>query len=108
MNGPENDDLWNLLGKAKAPVASPFFARNVLREIRTSPRRNVWQWLSLHWKLSALATSLAALAVLAGISLFGNLSDARQQARIDYEVIVDLEDLLASQENSVWLETSSF
>ena len=31
---PENDALWNLLGKASHPEASPFFARNVLREIR--------------------------------------------------------------------------
>lgn len=31
---PENDALWNLLGKASHREASPFFARNVLREIR--------------------------------------------------------------------------
>lgn len=47
---PENDALWNLLGKANRHEASPFFARNVLREIRqTAPVRTPWalpRWLA--------------------------------------------------------------
>ena len=35
-DSPENDGLWNLLGKASRPDVSPFFARNVLRAIRQS------------------------------------------------------------------------
>ena len=31
---PENDRLWTLLGKASKPEAGPFFARNVVREVR--------------------------------------------------------------------------
>ena len=45
---PENDALWNLLGKASHPEASPFFARNVLREIRQSakPAWRLPRWLA--------------------------------------------------------------
>jgi hypothetical protein len=48
---PENDPLWNLLGKASHRSASPCFARNVLREIRQSaaPTKSIWvfpRWLA--------------------------------------------------------------
>ena len=45
---PENDALWRLLGKASKPTASPFFARNVLREIRQAPpaRAPLLRWLA--------------------------------------------------------------
>ena len=48
---PEKDVLWNLLGKASHREPSPFFARNVLREIRQSaaPSKNIWifpRWLA--------------------------------------------------------------
>jgi len=45
---PENDALWDLLGKASHPKASPFFARNVLREIRQSakPALSLPRWLA--------------------------------------------------------------
>jgi hypothetical protein len=45
---PENNALWNLLGKASHREASPFFARNVLREIRqsTKPAWFLPRWLA--------------------------------------------------------------
>ena len=47
---PENDGLWNLLGKASQHQASPFFSRNVLRSIRQSAHaRSLWflpRWLA--------------------------------------------------------------
>jgi len=44
----ENDALWDLLGKASHRKASPFFARNVLREIRQSakPAWRLPRWLA--------------------------------------------------------------
>lgn len=56
---PENDELWDLLGHATQPEISPFFARNVLREIRQSgPAAKPWflpRWLA--------PTAFAALIV---------------------------------------------
>jgi hypothetical protein len=54
---PENDSLWILLGKASHRDASPFFARNVLREIRQSARPS---WILPRWLAPA---SFAAIAL---------------------------------------------
>lgn len=35
----DRDELWALLGRARPPAVSPFFARNVVREIRARHRR---------------------------------------------------------------------
>ena len=50
-DSPENDALWKLLGKASHREVSPFFARNVLREIRQTetPAKCGWhlpRWLA--------------------------------------------------------------
>ena len=34
MNHDEQDQLWKLLGKAREPKASPFFANKVMHAIR--------------------------------------------------------------------------
>ena len=34
MKRDDDQELWDLLGQAAEPKISPFFARNVLREIR--------------------------------------------------------------------------
>ena len=53
----ENDALWDLLGKASHRKASPFFARNVLREIRQSAKP---AWFFPRWLAPA---AFAAIAV---------------------------------------------
>ena len=53
----ENDALWALLGKASHRKASPFFARNVLREIRQSAKP---AWFFPRWLAPA---AFAAIAV---------------------------------------------
>ena len=54
---PENDPLWDLLGKASRREPSPFFARNVLREIRQSAKP---AWFLPRWLAPA---AFAAIAV---------------------------------------------
>jgi hypothetical protein len=60
---PENDDLWNLLGKANHREASPFFTRNVLREIRQASKP---AWFLPRWLAPA---AFAAIAVGFAFSL---------------------------------------
>lgn len=58
----EKDDdrrLWDLLGKSPAPAISPFFARNVTREIRGSARTQ----RRLSWHLFVSLGAAAAIAV---------------------------------------------
>jgi hypothetical protein len=113
MKREDDEQLWDLLGRAAAPKPSPFFARNLLRKIRQQPR-----WLSFAWNWlnprRLVPLSGVALVALVGALLITHNPSFRQQSgdkeldlltRIDpqdYEVVADLDDLVASDENSLW------
>lgn len=114
MNDDEHDDLWNLLGKAKQVAPSHFLARNVLRSIRSAQQQKpTWiQWLVRKWKLAALCTAGLTLAALNLTLLTPRSKDSAEAVQLaatspDYEVIVNLDELLASQESSLWTDPSS-
>ena len=114
MKREDDDQLWDLLGKAARPQASPFFARNVLRQIREEPRWNWGPWIS--WRRLVPASGLA---VAVAIATFFAVDRAPEEplsgeddliAEIDvqdYEVVADLDVLLAADETSLWEENSS-
>lgn len=117
MNTDEQDDLWRLLGKAKAPSVSPFFSRNVLRAIREEKQEKPALLTWFHWRWLTLGASVCVLLVASGVSLRQRShqsqlvqSDAvmvlAQQVSTspDYQVINHLDELLASEETSIWLE----
>ena len=112
MNPDEHDDLWRLLGQAKAPAVSPFFPRNVLRAIReeAAEKRGVFSWLRARWPLAAVGAGAVMVAgfILAPRAGQPDQTDtvlAQQVAQsMDYHVISNLDELLASEESSVWLE----
>jgi hypothetical protein len=64
----DNDRLWDLLGKARPVSVSPFFSRNVVREIRRNPDRPLVPLFVLRW------LGAAAFAVLTA-GFFLNLGD---------------------------------
>lgn len=116
MNHDEHDDLWELLGKAKDPQPSPFFSRNVLREVRNlqQEKSRFFAWLRQHW---VLAGSAACAVVVSAISVV----DSRQPVEVkdpivalaqqvatspDFQVIENLDELIAFEDNSVWLDSS--
>ena len=112
MNTDEHDDLWSLLGKAKAPAASPFFSRNVLRAIREGApeKRGVFAWVRLRWRLTAVS---ACVLIIVGFALPTRVEQPDKTTMLlaeqvsqspDYQVISHLDELLASVESSVWLE----
>ena len=112
MNTEEHDDLWHLLGKAKAPEVSPFFSRNVLRAIREDKQENAGfvAWLRRRWQVAAIGTGAL---LIAGFALTPPAEQADQTTMLlaekvsqstDYQVISDLDELLASEESAVWLE----
>ena len=120
MNNPdEQDDLWRLLGKARPPKVSPFFSRDVLREVRGLKQEQPGAFTALlaHWRL-VLGGACAALVALVLVSHFyigepdGKSSDplaaiaGQVSESTDYDVIGNLDELLAIEENSVWLESS--
>lgn len=115
----ENEDLWKLLGKARSPVVSPFFARNVVRAVRGARQEHpgFLAILRRHWRLTA-TTAIAGCILAVTVSQFiGTDSHKRQIDSLvamteqvsespDFYVINDLDDLLASEESSVWLDNS--
>ena len=113
----ERDDLWHLLGKAKQPRVSPFFSRNVLREVRTlrQEKPGVFESLRRNWQL--VSACAAAVVIAALVALQQRAPEADPLAAIteqvaeevsassDYLVITELDELLAFEDNDVWLDT---
>lgn len=98
------DDLDQLLGRAKQVEPSPFFVRNVLRTIRQEPKG----WFSLpRWACAAALTVLAL-----GLFLLPNPGTAmleQIETPADFAVVSNLDDLLAYEENQIWpSENSNF
>ncbi len=121
----EKDALWETLGQAPEHRASPFFVRNVLREVRrteeTSPS---WAGWFGNWRVAGPA-ALAVVAVCAGLLVRSPSTQpevvqaalaepavasaptvARIEADPDYEVIAELDTLLAYENNNQWLDSS--
>jgi hypothetical protein len=108
MKRDDDQELWDLLGRTAEPKISPFFARNVLREIR---KRSDWAtlrgWLNPRRLIPATGMVGALIAVVllrmhtAVVPLADPPSDmlANVDAQ-DYEVMADLDDLLASDDNN--------
>jgi len=111
MKTEDDDALWTLLGKAEKPTASPFFARNVLRQTRMSAPITSWDtWLRHRWQyacLGGLGLLLASLALIPQVETPEQTTIAlaeKVSESPDYQVINHLDELLASEENLAWLE----
>jgi hypothetical protein len=106
MKRDDDPKLWDLLGQASEPKISPFFARNVLREIRKpSDWATLRGWLTPRRLIPALGGAAALIAVVflrmhtsvAPLAPSDTLANVEAQ---DYEVMADLDDLLASDDNN--------
>jgi hypothetical protein len=113
MEPQDDKKLWDFLGLLPQPTLSPFFARNVLRRIRQEPTHFEWvrNWFSV-WRLTG-ASALAALVISLAVvthhpgSQTASSKDSDVVAKIDpqdYDVVADLDALIAWDENNVWEE----
>ncbi|CAA9254490.1 MAG: hypothetical protein AVDCRST_MAG42-2708 [uncultured Chthoniobacterales bacterium] len=109
MKREDDQELWDLLGRADAPALSPFFARNVVRQIRQEPdwRENMRRWFSPRRLIPAAAVALALVATTLSFRVphasDENVPDTVAQLDPkDYEVVADLDDLIASEEDGLW------
>ena len=113
MDREDDKQLWDVLGRVPEPTLSPFFARNVVRSVRQEATRfdRMRSWLS--WR--RLAAASAVLIVVIGmvmathhpVSQTKAANDSDVVAKIDpqdYDVVADLDELIAWDENSVWEE----
>ncbi|MBV9489280.1 MAG: hypothetical protein JO069_06080 [Verrucomicrobia bacterium] len=116
MKDPEQDELWALLGKARKVEPSAFFAARVLATVRQvdARRRGFWQnWISFGLPgaaAGALAVFLTFLALPAHHTkkvVESKPIVISQAEPSDVEVIADLDYDMASEESSVWLDSSA-
>ena len=107
MKREDDQELWDLLGQGPEPRISPFFARNVLREIRQPGGwTTVRGWLNPRRLIPAAGMAAALLAVVflrmhtavAPLAAPASEGLANVDAQ-DYELIADMDDLLASDDN---------
>jgi len=109
MRREDDQELWDLLGKASSPAFSPFFARNVVRQVRQESdwRTNMRRWLSPRRLIPATAVALALVATTLSIRV-PNASDENMPETVaqldpqDYEIVADLDDLIAFEEDGLW------
>jgi len=126
MKSDENDKLWKLLGNARQPDVSPFFSRNILRAIRqeeaTQPvgpleflgklGRAFNRW---SWRFTIAGTCAAAVLISISPTAFHHHHVTEDNAGVtraivanpDYEVINHLDELVADEESSLWLDDNS-
>src|SRR4030095_16552525 len=113
MDREDDKELWDILGRVPEPQLSPFFARNVVRGVRQGATRfeRMRGWFS--WRRLAAASAVVVLVI--GIAIVTHHLVAQATAtndadRVekndpqDYDVVADLDELIAWDENSVWEE----
>jgi hypothetical protein len=130
MNTDDNDKLWELLGKTRQPSVSPFFSRNILRAVRQEAQeeqdvrsagllsrffnstRTLRRWT---WQVAIAGTCVVAVMISVSPTVFvrHHHSEAVQTGfdrqivgNPDYEVIKHLDELMADEESSLWLDDS--
>ncbi|MGE5209237.1 MAG: hypothetical protein ACM3KL_07910 [Alphaproteobacteria bacterium] len=113
MEPQDDKKLWDFLGRLPEPTLSPFFARNILRTIRQEPthferlrnRFGVWRLVGAS-TVAVLVIGLALVTHHPGPQTAPS-SDSDVVAKVDpqdYDVVADLDALIAWDENSVWEE----
>ena len=130
MNHDEHDELWDLLGKARAPKERPFFAAKVMRAIREEGEAaagaretgGLVAWLR-RWHLPfAMGVTVAVVVAIATAPRVpvknSEVVDAGRQTVVTTDPLAglakvaddaaelgaSLDNLMATQDNSIWLQ----
>jgi hypothetical protein len=111
MKREDDQQLWDLLGQAKPRQLSPFFARNVVRRIRERSARFEWLrgWLSPRRLVPVTGVAIAVIATILAVHQPARRNPADSPPDVivridpqDYDVVADLDELLATDETSLW------
>jgi len=113
MKREDDQQLWDLLGQTTQRQLSPFFARNVVRRIREQPDRfeRLRSWLTPRKLVPVTGLVVAVIAVILATHQPATRNQADSAPDViaaidpqDYDVVADLDELLATDENSLWDE----
>lgn len=111
MKREDDEKLWDLLGRSAEPKVSPFFARNVLREVRESENKSrMGGWLQWLVPATGVAVAIIAALFLRVQTPDRNYSESRAETLTfvelqDSELIADLDVLIDSDDNNSWDES---
>jgi len=114
MKREDDQQLWDLLGQTTQRQLSPFFARNVVRRIREQPPdrfERLRSWLTLRKLVPVTGLVVAVIAVVLATHQPATRNQADSAPDViaaidpqDYDVVADLDELFATDENSLWDE----
>ena len=113
MKREDDQQLWDLLDHSARAEVSPFFARNIVREIRKRPQRFEWlrSWLTPGKLAPATGLILVVIAAVVATHQPTTRNSTEKAPDIiaaidpqDYDVIADLDELLTTDENNLWDE----
>jgi hypothetical protein len=106
MNRDEDQQLWDLLGRSKGSTPSPFFARNVVRVVRSQSGngQGLRAWFSLRRLVPALSAAVAVAIAAFTVQALHHQDRTSQpglaSAEIpDAELVADL-DVLVNDDDS--------
>jgi hypothetical protein len=111
MKREDDQRLWDLLGQVRPAEVSPFFARNIVRTVRERPQsfQRLRIWLGRRILIPATGLALAVIAAIVMIHRPAALKPVNDTPDViaaidpqDYDVIADLDDLMAADENNLW------
>ena len=111
MKREDDQQLWDLLGRVTAPRLSPFFARDVLRALRHRSERFAWlrTWLYPRKLVPAAGLAAAVIATLLALHRPPVRTPTENAPDVvatidpqDYDVVADLDELLVTDESSLW------
>jgi hypothetical protein len=111
MKRDDDQQLWELLGRARPVQVSPFFARNVLRKLREGGGRLESLRRLLRPRALIPATGLA-VAIIAAILTMHRPASVNSGEKIpdvivsidpqDYDVVADLDELITTDDDNPW------
>jgi hypothetical protein len=111
MKREDDQQLWDLLGHSGQVEVSPFFARNVVRRIRERTHRfqRLRSWLTPKKLVPATGLVLVVIAAIMATHQPATRNPAERAPDViaavdpqDYDVVADLDELLATDENNLW------
>jgi hypothetical protein len=101
----EKDALWDLLGRSRRIEASPYFVRKVLHAVDERERQR-FSWATLlRWFVPAATCAAFVIGLTAYFTAYRN--DQQEVFNAYFDDAAGLELLIASEEESEWLEEAA-